>query len=188
MTAFLCQMGFQPGQPVASALPGHHWKVSKALEDTERSHGPFLACKAGLSSSRAVSAHHGGQQAGPGGHGAVAGVQQHEAAGAVGVLGLLRAAALPEHRCLLVAQAPCTCMSADNAGEKMPLHPQCWQFESERSHVTGARRRFWPPAGGSAAPASPPAGRPGNPAWLAHSSRWHGLCTEDEVKAPRMLA
>ena len=49
--------------------------------------------------------HHGGQQAGFRSNWLCAGVQQHKAACAIGVLGLQRPAALPEHCRLLVSQA-----------------------------------------------------------------------------------
>ena len=53
-------------------------------------------------------AYHGGEQAGLGRDWLGAGVQQQEAAGAVGVLGFQRPAALPQHGRLLVAQATCS--------------------------------------------------------------------------------
>ena len=49
------------------------------------------------------STHHGGEQAGLRGDRLCAGVQQQEAAGAVGVLGLQRPAALPQQCRVLVA-------------------------------------------------------------------------------------
>lgn len=50
---------------------------------------------------------HGGEEAMGGLDGGGAGVEEHEAAGAVGVLGFQGLAPLPQHRRLLVPQASC---------------------------------------------------------------------------------
>ena len=81
-------------------------------------------------------------------HGHGPGVEQHEAAGAVGVLGLLGAAALPQHRRHLIPQAPCHGHARQRSRRHLPAasHIQrCWteHIAKPQSSRLGRRWLIW---------------------------------------------